>query len=155
MTTLQIQRWIFPRRGERFPLSSGRVALLGIAQRQIRLKYAQNSRKQQRSKPLPASIQTLGDLIQVKRMEKNLSPGHLAAKMGIATALIRSVTHPVPVVTTSRGVRPAWTSTGRRSENICGWRGQSQPFRPSASRRVARVFVSRGNRRLKRRYPSG
>jgi ribosome-binding protein aMBF1 (putative translation factor) len=63
---------------------------LGIAQRQIRLKYAQKSRKQQRSKPLPTNINTLGDLIQVKRMEKNLSPGHLAAKMGIATALICS-----------------------------------------------------------------
>jgi ribosome-binding protein aMBF1 (putative translation factor) len=63
---------------------------LGIAQRQIRIKYAQKSRKQQRSKPLPASIQTLGDWIQVKRMQKNLTPGHVAAKMGIATALIRS-----------------------------------------------------------------
>jgi ribosome-binding protein aMBF1 (putative translation factor) len=63
---------------------------LGIAQRQIRIKYAQNSRKQQRSKLLPASIQTIGYWIQVKRMEKNLTPGHVAAKMGIATALIRS-----------------------------------------------------------------
>jgi ribosome-binding protein aMBF1 (putative translation factor) len=63
---------------------------LGIAQRQIRLKYAQKSRKQQRSKPLPASIQTIGDLIQVKRIEKNLTSYHLAAKMGIATALVRS-----------------------------------------------------------------
>jgi ribosome-binding protein aMBF1 (putative translation factor) len=63
---------------------------LGIAQRQIRIKYAQNPRKQQWSKPLPASINTLGDLIQVKRMEKNLTPGHLAAKMGIVTALVRS-----------------------------------------------------------------
>jgi ribosome-binding protein aMBF1 (putative translation factor) len=67
-----------------------RVALLGIAQRQIRIKYAQKTRKQQRSKPLPASIQTIGDWIQVKRQEKNLSPCHLAAKMGIATALVRS-----------------------------------------------------------------
>ena len=72
------------------PPRPGRVALLGIAQRQIRIKYAQKSRKQQRSKPLPASINTLGDWIQVKRMEKNLTPGHLAAKMGIATALVRS-----------------------------------------------------------------
>jgi ribosome-binding protein aMBF1 (putative translation factor) len=63
---------------------------LGIAQRQIRINYAQKSRKQQRSKPLPTSINTLGDWIQVKRMEKNLSPCHLAAKMGIATALVRS-----------------------------------------------------------------
>jgi ribosome-binding protein aMBF1 (putative translation factor) len=63
---------------------------LGIAQRQIRIKYAQNSRKQQRPKPLPASVKTIGDWIQVKRMEKNLTPSHLAAKMGIATALVRS-----------------------------------------------------------------
>jgi ribosome-binding protein aMBF1 (putative translation factor) len=63
---------------------------LGIAQRQIRIKYAQKSRNQQRSKPLPASIQTIGDWIQVKRQEKNLSPGHLAAKMGIATVLVHS-----------------------------------------------------------------
>ena len=72
------------------PPRPGRVALLGIAQRQIRLNYAQKSRKQQRSKPLPASIRTIGDWIQAKRMEKNLTPGHLATKMGIATTLIRS-----------------------------------------------------------------
>jgi ribosome-binding protein aMBF1 (putative translation factor) len=63
---------------------------LAFAQRQIRIKYAQNSKNQQRSKSLSASIQTIGDWIQVKRMEKNLTHGHLAAKMGIATALIRS-----------------------------------------------------------------
>jgi ribosome-binding protein aMBF1 (putative translation factor) len=76
--------------GRKFSLSLGRVALLGIAQRRISIKYAQKSRKQQQSKPLPTSIQTIGDWIQVKRMEKNLTPYHLAAKMGIATALIRS-----------------------------------------------------------------
>jgi ribosome-binding protein aMBF1 (putative translation factor) len=63
---------------------------LGIAQRQIRIKYAQKSRKQRRSKPLPMSIKTIGDLIQVKRHEKNLTPGHLALKMGIATSLVHS-----------------------------------------------------------------
>jgi ribosome-binding protein aMBF1 (putative translation factor) len=68
----------------------GRVALLGIAQRQIHIFYAQRSRKQQRIKPLPASIKTLGDWIQVKRQEKNLSHYHLAAKIGVATALVRS-----------------------------------------------------------------
>jgi DNA-binding transcriptional regulator YiaG len=64
--------------------------LLGIAQRQIRINYAQKSRKQQQSKSLPDSIKTIGDWIQVKRQEKNLSPYHLATKMGIATALVRS-----------------------------------------------------------------
>ena len=63
---------------------------MGIAQRQIRIKYTQNPRKRKQAKPLPESIKTIGDLIQVKRHEKNLTPGHLAAKMGIATALVRS-----------------------------------------------------------------
>jgi ribosome-binding protein aMBF1 (putative translation factor) len=71
-------------------LSRGRVALLGIAQRQVSIKFSPKTRKQKNAKPLPASIKTIGDLIQVKRMEKNLTPGHLAAKMGIATALVRS-----------------------------------------------------------------
>jgi DNA-binding transcriptional regulator YiaG len=63
---------------------------LAFAQRQIRIKYVQKLRKQQRSKSLPVSIKTVGDWIQVKRQEKNLSPCHLAAKMGVATALICS-----------------------------------------------------------------
>jgi len=39
---------------------------------------------------LPTSIKTIGDWIQVKRQEKNLALGHLAAKMGIAATLVRS-----------------------------------------------------------------
>jgi transcriptional regulator with XRE-family HTH domain len=39
---------------------------------------------------LPASIKTIGDLIRVKRRERNLTRYHLAIKMGIATALVRS-----------------------------------------------------------------
>jgi len=68
----------------------GRVALLGIAQRSIRLKYQQKSRKETRAKPLPESIKTIGDWIHIKRRAKNLTPCHLALKMGIATALVRS-----------------------------------------------------------------
>ena len=36
------------------------------------------------------SIQTLGDLIQVKRYEKRLTLWQLAQKMGIASALVRA-----------------------------------------------------------------
>ena len=39
---------------------------------------------------MPESIKTIADLIQVKRMEKNLTRCHLAAKMGIATSLVCS-----------------------------------------------------------------
>jgi ribosome-binding protein aMBF1 (putative translation factor) len=72
------------------PPERRRVALLGIAQRQISIKFTHKLRKVNHAKPLPTSIKTIGDWIQVKRHEKNLTPCHLAAKMGIATALVRS-----------------------------------------------------------------
>ena len=64
------------------------VSLLGIAQRRICVPYVQKALNLNQSKPLPASIKTRGDWIQVKRHEKNLSPYYLAAKMGIPRALI-------------------------------------------------------------------
>jgi DNA-binding transcriptional regulator YiaG len=80
-----------PRRPQ-FPRLSpwGRVALLGIAQRTISIKYAQKSRNRNRAKALSVNIKTIADWIKVRRIEKNLTPHHLAAKMGIATALVRS-----------------------------------------------------------------
>jgi DNA-binding transcriptional regulator YiaG len=67
-----------------------RVALLGIAQRQISIKFSQKTRRQNNANPLPESIKTIGDWIQVKCHEKNLTPSHLAAQMGIASTLVRS-----------------------------------------------------------------
>ncbi|MBI3418010.1 MAG: helix-turn-helix transcriptional regulator [Verrucomicrobia bacterium] len=72
------------------PPREGRVALLGIAQRQIRVSFSQKLRKQHQVKALPENIQSLGDWIHVKRREQNMTPGHLAAKMGIASALVCS-----------------------------------------------------------------
>ena len=72
------------------PSPRRRVALLGIAQRQISIKFSYKLRKQNHAKPLPESIKTIGDWIQVKRQEKNLTHSHLAVKMGIATALVHS-----------------------------------------------------------------
>ena len=68
----------------------GRVALLGIAHRSIRIPFVHELRKRKWFKSLPASIKTLGEWIQVRRQEKKLSPYHLAGKMGIATALVQS-----------------------------------------------------------------
>jgi ribosome-binding protein aMBF1 (putative translation factor) len=79
-----------PEMSKSHSLPSGRVALLGIAQRRISVKFSQKMRKENHAKPLPESIKTLADWIQVKRYEKNLTHGQLAAKMGIATALVRS-----------------------------------------------------------------
>jgi ribosome-binding protein aMBF1 (putative translation factor) len=39
---------------------------------------------------LKQNVQAVGDWIRVKRIERNLTRGHLAAKMGIAHTLIRS-----------------------------------------------------------------
>ena len=67
-----------------------RVALLGIAQRLVSIKYAQKPRKQKWAKALPVSIKTIGDWIKVKRLEKNITSGHVALKMGIATSVVLS-----------------------------------------------------------------
>jgi DNA-binding transcriptional regulator YiaG len=74
-----------------FPLPlTGRVLQLGFAHCSIRIQFSPKTRKQNHVKPLPDSIQTIGDWIQVKRVEKNLTPYQLGAKMGFASALIRS-----------------------------------------------------------------
>ena len=75
-----------------FPLSPSQwlVALLGIAQRQIQVKFAQSPRKGKQPNPLSTSTKTLGAWIQEARQAKNLAAHHLAAKMGIATALVQS-----------------------------------------------------------------
>lgn len=64
--------------------------MLGIAERTISVKNAQNRKNGTRSKPLPESVKTIGDRIKTHRQHKNLTPGHVAMKMGIATALVLS-----------------------------------------------------------------
>ena len=39
---------------------------------------------------LKLNIKTAGDWLKVKRIEKNLTPSHVAGKMGIATSLVCS-----------------------------------------------------------------
>jgi len=43
---------------------------------------------QKRAKALKLNIKSAGDWLKVKRLEKNLTLGHVAAKMGIATSLV-------------------------------------------------------------------
>ena len=66
------------------------VALLGIAQRTIRVNFAVKPKKYSKFNPLPVNIKTIGDLICVRRQTKNLTPGHLASKMGIASSVVSS-----------------------------------------------------------------
>jgi DNA-binding transcriptional regulator YiaG len=63
---------------------------LGIAQRQIQVSRAHVPPTCYRRKPLPTSIKTLGDLIQIKRYEKCFTLWQLALKMGIPTRTVRA-----------------------------------------------------------------
>jgi DNA-binding transcriptional regulator YiaG len=72
------------------PSPSGRVALLGIAQRTVQVNYQSNSKQLKLSNMLKSNVKTAGDWLKVKRLEKNLTPGHVAEKMGIATSLVCS-----------------------------------------------------------------
>jgi ribosome-binding protein aMBF1 (putative translation factor) len=81
---------IVPQNNAPSPRQTRRVALLGIAQRTIHVKYPVNRGNQRRSKVLKLNIKTVGDWLKVKRVEKNLMPCHLAGKMGIATSLVCS-----------------------------------------------------------------
>ena len=68
----------------------GRVVLLGIAQRSVTVIWEQKKNGSKRHIPLTENVQTLGDWIRAKRNERNLTPGHLAAKMGFAHTMILS-----------------------------------------------------------------
>jgi hypothetical protein len=67
-----------------------RVAMLGFAYRRISFEFTVKVRKQPPPKPLPASVKSIGDWIQVKLRENGMSPFHLAAKMGIATSMVNA-----------------------------------------------------------------
>ena len=63
---------------------------MGIAQRSVTVKFEQKLRGRKRANALVANAKTLGDRIKAKREAKNLTPSHLAAKMGIAAAVVYS-----------------------------------------------------------------
>jgi len=66
------------------------VALLGIAYRHISVKLTQKTRKPSQPKPLPASVNTMADWIQVKLHEHGMAAYHLAFKMGIASTVVNA-----------------------------------------------------------------
>lgn len=61
---------------------------MGIAQRTICVKFKGNQANQKRADALRESIKTGGDWLKVKRLERNLTPGCVADKMGIAAAIV-------------------------------------------------------------------
>jgi ribosome-binding protein aMBF1 (putative translation factor) len=64
--------------------------VLGIAERQNTFEFLQSHNEIKVLKALGNKVFLIGDWIQSKRIAKNLTPGHLAAKMGIAAALVRA-----------------------------------------------------------------
>ena len=63
---------------------------MGIAQRQIHIKFKQKHAQKHRANSLTDNIKMIGGWIKVKRTQKNLTSGHVAAKMGIPHAVVRS-----------------------------------------------------------------
>ena len=61
---------------------------MGITQRQIQVKVPANLGNQKRANALKTNMKSAGDWLKVKRLEKNLTSGQVAAKMGIATSLV-------------------------------------------------------------------
>jgi ribosome-binding protein aMBF1 (putative translation factor) len=62
---------------------------MGIAQRHIRIPFIQKPRCKKIPNPLQMNTLAVGDWIHANRIQKNLTLGHLAEKMGIARALVR------------------------------------------------------------------
>jgi len=63
---------------------------LGITGCSIHVNYPENLGCQKKAKVLKLNVKTAGDWLKVKRLEKNLTPGHVALKMGIAASLVCS-----------------------------------------------------------------
>jgi len=63
---------------------------LGIQQRTVSVKRPVNLKKQKRVKALESNVKKVGDLIAIKRIMKNLTPGHVARTMGITASVICS-----------------------------------------------------------------
>jgi DNA-binding transcriptional regulator YiaG len=73
----------------------GRVALLGIAQRQVRVSRAHIPLQRIHCKSLPTNVKTLGDQIKIKRYEKKITLRQLALEMGIRQTTVRAWEHDV------------------------------------------------------------
>jgi ribosome-binding protein aMBF1 (putative translation factor) len=103
------------------PSPRRRGAMLGIAERNVSVKYEQIKERFNSHNQLPLSMKTLGDWIKTKRIEKKLTPGHLAAKMGIAPSLVCSW---------EEGIAMPHTLHIAKMEVIFGMKGSTCPRKP-------------------------
>jgi len=63
---------------------------MGFAYRRISVKFTPKTRKPLQPKPLPASVKSMADWIQIKLHEHRMAPYHLALKMGISTSMVNA-----------------------------------------------------------------
>ena len=75
---------------ENNPPSPLGIRLLGIGQRHIVASRAGISAKRNPRKPFPSTPQTLGDFIQVKRLENGVGQRQLAQNLGVPVTLVRA-----------------------------------------------------------------
>ena len=68
--------------------STGRVALLGIAHREISASCGHIPAIRRLGKPVPKVLKTLGDHILAKRFEQGLSRRQLAQTIGVTSRLV-------------------------------------------------------------------
>lgn len=87
MTSSTIQSRVFPKMQEQFLPLLGESSTNGYCTTH---NNDQIIRRQKHANTLVANAKTLDDWIKAKREAKNLTPSHLAAKMGIAAAVIYS-----------------------------------------------------------------
>jgi transcriptional regulator with XRE-family HTH domain len=102
---------------------------MGIAQRSVAAKYEQKLRGRKRTNALVANAKSLGDWIRIRREARNLTPSHLAMKMGIAAAVVYSWednTHPPD----SQQLADLSTLLGFNYEELkmFDWQSMNQPF---------------------------
>lgn len=65
---------------------------MGIAQRTISAKFSPKPQKQAGREPLKplASLDTVAGWIRAHRVEKNLTEGHLGAKLGVSAGTVQA-----------------------------------------------------------------
>jgi len=69
------------------------AALLGISQRTITIQYQALTPRKPSRKLIPVEVKTLGDWLQIKRIEANLSQAEVAQRMGVGDKHVRAWEH--------------------------------------------------------------
>jgi ribosome-binding protein aMBF1 (putative translation factor) len=89
-------------------LVEGRVALLGIAHRTIRVCRSHIAAIRRSRKTFPTTLNTFGNRIQVARFEKGLLQSEMAEKLQISTNLVKRWEENLEMPTTDKWAKIAY-----------------------------------------------